>query len=92
MRVNVNGSRSIDATTPLGALHRLAGDPDSGSRRRNQPHGGRISLVRNPFVSPEIMPFGAIASSSSIYATTLLLPQNPALAPGRSACRATGRA
>ncbi|KAF1013717.1 MAG: hypothetical protein E5299_00859 [Burkholderia gladioli] len=28
------------------------------------------SLVRNPFVSPEIMPLDAIASSHSIYATT----------------------
>ncbi|KAF1009998.1 MAG: hypothetical protein E5299_01791 [Burkholderia gladioli] len=30
----------------------------------------RTSLVRNPFVSPEIMPVDAIASSRSIYATT----------------------
>ncbi|KAF1017787.1 MAG: hypothetical protein E5299_00330 [Burkholderia gladioli] len=30
----------------------------------------RTSLVRNPFVSPEIMPVDAIASSHSIYATT----------------------
>ncbi|MEX3592191.1 MAG: hypothetical protein VB140_03540 [Burkholderia sp.] len=30
----------------------------------------QTSLVRNPFVSPEIMPVDAIASSRSIYATT----------------------
>ncbi|XDJ35682.1 MAG: hypothetical protein V3Q69_02215 [Burkholderia sp.] len=30
------------------------------------------SLVRNPFVSPEIIPVDAIASSHSIYATTPL--------------------
>ncbi|MEX3591956.1 MAG: hypothetical protein VB140_01655 [Burkholderia sp.] len=30
----------------------------------------RTALVRNPFVSPEIMPVDAIASSRSIYATT----------------------
>ncbi|MEX3592753.1 MAG: hypothetical protein VB140_08120 [Burkholderia sp.] len=29
-----------------------------------------ISLDRNPFVSPKIMPCNAIASSRSIYATT----------------------
>ncbi|MEX3592875.1 MAG: hypothetical protein VB140_09095, partial [Burkholderia sp.] len=30
----------------------------------------RTSLVRNPFVSPELCPSDAIASSRSIYATT----------------------
>ncbi|MEX3592831.1 MAG: hypothetical protein VB140_08740 [Burkholderia sp.] len=30
----------------------------------------QTSLVRNPFVSPDIMPVDAIASSRSIYATT----------------------
>ncbi|KAF1014294.1 MAG: hypothetical protein E5299_00851 [Burkholderia gladioli] len=33
----------------------------------------RTSLARNPFVSPKIMPVDAIASSRSIYATTLHL-------------------
>ncbi|MEX3592272.1 MAG: hypothetical protein VB140_04165 [Burkholderia sp.] len=32
----------------------------------------QTSLVRNPFALPEIMPFDAIASSRSIYATTPL--------------------
>ncbi|MEX3592824.1 MAG: hypothetical protein VB140_08680, partial [Burkholderia sp.] len=30
----------------------------------------RTSLVRNPFVSPELCPSDAMASSRSIYATT----------------------
>ncbi|MEX3592527.1 MAG: hypothetical protein VB140_06155 [Burkholderia sp.] len=30
----------------------------------------QTSLVRNPFVLPEIMPVDTIASSRSIYATT----------------------
>ncbi|MEX3591758.1 MAG: hypothetical protein VB140_00115 [Burkholderia sp.] len=30
----------------------------------------QTSEIRNPFVSPKIMPVGAIASSRSIYATT----------------------
>ncbi|MEX3592536.1 MAG: hypothetical protein VB140_06220 [Burkholderia sp.] len=46
---------------------------------RTQWNGLRTSLVRNPFISPEIidpkfvinMPVDAIASSRSIYATTL---------------------
>ncbi|KAF1004696.1 MAG: hypothetical protein E5299_02358 [Burkholderia gladioli] len=33
--------------------------------------GVKTVLVRNPFVSPEIMPFDAMASSRSIYGTTL---------------------
>ncbi|KAF1012492.1 MAG: hypothetical protein E5299_01175 [Burkholderia gladioli] len=33
-------------------------------------NGLRTSLVRNPFVSPEIIPSDAMASSHSIYATT----------------------
>ncbi|XDJ35346.1 MAG: hypothetical protein V3Q69_09360 [Burkholderia sp.] len=33
-------------------------------------NGWRTSLVRHPFVSPEIMPIDAMASSYSIYATT----------------------
>ncbi|MEX3592691.1 MAG: hypothetical protein VB140_07595, partial [Burkholderia sp.] len=45
---------------------------------RTQRNGLRTSLVRNPFISPEIidpkfvinMPVDAIASSRSIYATT----------------------
>ncbi|XDJ36444.1 MAG: hypothetical protein V3Q69_12025 [Burkholderia sp.] len=32
----------------------------------------QTSLVRNPFVSPEIMPVDAIVSSRSIYATAPL--------------------
>ncbi|MEX3592597.1 MAG: hypothetical protein VB140_06785 [Burkholderia sp.] len=36
----------------------------------------QTSLVRNPFVSPEIMPVDAIASSCSIYATTALEAKN----------------
>ncbi|XDJ35070.1 MAG: hypothetical protein V3Q69_06245 [Burkholderia sp.] len=35
-------------------------------------NGLQTSLVRNVFVSPEIMPVDAIASSRSIYATTPL--------------------
>ncbi|KAF1010067.1 MAG: hypothetical protein E5299_01770 [Burkholderia gladioli] len=35
----------------------------------------RTSFVRNPFVSHEIMPVDAIASSRSIYATTPMLLQ-----------------
>ncbi|XDJ35830.1 MAG: hypothetical protein V3Q69_03790 [Burkholderia sp.] len=31
---------------------------------------GRTSLIRNPFVSPEMMPVDAIASLRSIYTTT----------------------
>ncbi|WP_278651063.1 hypothetical protein, partial [Burkholderia lata] len=38
----------------------------------------RTSLVRNPFVSPEIMPVDAIASSHSIYATTPHASDDPA--------------
>ncbi|KAF1018164.1 MAG: hypothetical protein VB140_03530 [Burkholderia sp.] len=37
---------------------------------RTQWNGLRTTLVRNPFISPEIMPVDAIASSHSIYATT----------------------
>ncbi|XDJ35463.1 MAG: hypothetical protein V3Q69_10560 [Burkholderia sp.] len=37
------------------------------------PNGLRTSEVGNPFGSPEIMPFNAIASSRSIYATA---PEN----------------
>ncbi|KAF1013692.1 MAG: hypothetical protein VB140_08430 [Burkholderia sp.] len=33
-------------------------------------NGLRTSLVRNPFVSPELCPSDAMASSRSIYATT----------------------
>ncbi|KAF1017740.1 MAG: hypothetical protein E5299_00332 [Burkholderia gladioli] len=33
-------------------------------------NGWRTSEVRHPFVSPEIMPIDAMASSYSIYATT----------------------
>ncbi|MEX3592422.1 MAG: hypothetical protein VB140_05365 [Burkholderia sp.] len=36
-------------------------------------NGLQTSLVRNVFVSPEIMPVDAIASSCSIYATTPLM-------------------
>ncbi|MEX3592883.1 MAG: hypothetical protein VB140_09160 [Burkholderia sp.] len=36
---------------------------------RTQCNGLRTSLVRNSFVSLEIMPVDAIASSCSIYAT-----------------------
>ncbi|MEX3592265.1 MAG: hypothetical protein VB140_04115 [Burkholderia sp.] len=39
---------------------------------RTQCNGLWTSLVRNPFVSPEIMPVDAIASSRSIYGTTSL--------------------
>ncbi|MEX3591888.1 MAG: hypothetical protein VB140_01095 [Burkholderia sp.] len=35
----------------------------------------QTSLVRNPFVSPEIMPIDAIASSRSIYATIAIQHQ-----------------
>ncbi|XDJ36439.1 MAG: hypothetical protein V3Q69_11990 [Burkholderia sp.] len=41
----------------------------------------RTSLVRNPFVSPAIIPVDAIASSHSIYATT---PPSDAMASSRS--------
>ncbi|KAF1018222.1 MAG: hypothetical protein E5299_00003 [Burkholderia gladioli] len=40
-------------------------------------NGLRISLVCNPFVSPKIMPVGAIASSRSIYATIPLAMDGP---------------
>ncbi|MEX3592349.1 MAG: hypothetical protein VB140_04755 [Burkholderia sp.] len=47
----------------------------------------RTSEVRNPFVSPEIMPVDAIASSHSIYATTPMrcigLGRSLATVPGR---------
>ncbi|MEX3592279.1 MAG: hypothetical protein VB140_04205 [Burkholderia sp.] len=35
-------------------------------------NGLQTSLVRNPFVSPEIMPVDAIAASRSIYASAPL--------------------
>ncbi|XDJ36440.1 MAG: hypothetical protein V3Q69_11995 [Burkholderia sp.] len=41
----------------------------------------RTSEVRNPFVSPAIIPVDAIASSHSIYATT---PPSDAMASSRS--------
>ncbi|MEX3592226.1 MAG: hypothetical protein VB140_03810 [Burkholderia sp.] len=37
---------------------------------RTKWNGLQTSLVRNPFVSPEIIPVDAIVSSRSIYATT----------------------
>ncbi|XDJ36382.1 MAG: hypothetical protein V3Q69_11300 [Burkholderia sp.] len=42
------------------------------SSMRTQWNGLRTSLVCNPFISLEIMPVDAIASSRSIYATTPL--------------------
>ncbi|MEX3592487.1 MAG: hypothetical protein VB140_05860 [Burkholderia sp.] len=40
------------------------------SSGRTKWNGLQTSLVRNPFVSPKIMPVDAIASSRSIYTTT----------------------
>ncbi|XDJ35604.1 MAG: hypothetical protein V3Q69_01330 [Burkholderia sp.] len=42
----------------------------------------QTSLVRNPFVSPEIMPVDAIASSRSIYAKTPLTEKTARSKPG----------
>ncbi|MEX3591865.1 MAG: hypothetical protein VB140_00910 [Burkholderia sp.] len=44
----------------------------SSVRTKWNGNGLQPSLVRNPFVSPEIMPVDAIVSSRSIYATTPL--------------------
>ncbi|MEX3592195.1 MAG: hypothetical protein VB140_03560 [Burkholderia sp.] len=43
---------------------------------RTKWNGLHTSLVRNPFVSPEIMPVDGIVSSRSIYATTPTPDQN----------------
>ncbi|MEX3592277.1 MAG: IS5 family transposase [Burkholderia sp.] len=54
----------------LGASHRLAGETEVSVRVGVINPLWRTSLVRNPFVSPEIMPVDAITSSRSISETT----------------------
>ncbi|KAF1013677.1 MAG: hypothetical protein E5299_00914 [Burkholderia gladioli] len=47
-------AQATEVSSRVGVINRMAG----------------TSLVRNPFVSPEIMPVDAMAASRSIYATT----------------------
>ncbi|MEX3593036.1 MAG: hypothetical protein VB140_10400 [Burkholderia sp.] len=73
MPVNVNCSRSIDATQCPSI------PPHEGAARwpADTPPVRRSVLSRNSFVSPEIMIVDAITSSRSIYATTPLRRLTP---------------
>ncbi|MEX3592112.1 MAG: transposase [Burkholderia sp.] len=73
-RMRCIGSRPSPAT--------VSGRVTSRRRRPRSPFASasstvwRTSLVRNPFVSSEIMPVDAMASSHSIYATTPFISRN----------------
>ncbi|KAF1017811.1 MAG: hypothetical protein E5299_00302 [Burkholderia gladioli] len=68
-RIRYIGSRRSPETVS-GRLHIDSQSTEVAVRISLSNRAWRTSLVRNPFVSSEIMPVGAIASARSIYTTT----------------------